>query len=140
MWFNGFPGRMSGGLVGVRGWLVSSCGLCYNHGEVIEMKITKSSDKVLCYIYRIFLTRKKAGQPRREASRFSEDFYKSDEDLSRWHESDIDDALMELGRSGLLRIYIGGDFDLTDDAIIAMENRFKDGFKELAAFISQFVP
>ena len=72
--------------------------------------------------------------------RFSEDFYKSDSDLSSWHESDIDDSLMELGRNGYLKIYIGGDFELTDQSIVYMENRFKNGLKELAAFISQFVP
>lgn len=104
------------------------------------MELTRNADKVLCYIYKIFLTRKRQGKSQHESKKFSEDFYKSDSDLSSWHESDIDDSLMELGRNGYLKIYIGGDFELTDQSIVYMENRFKNGLKELATFISQFVP
>ena len=106
----------------------------------VDLELTKNADKLLCFMYKIFLDRKKLGQSQHEARKFIGHFYESDENLSRWPKADVDDALMELGKSGYLRITIGPAFELTDLAIIKLENRFKNGVKDLLSFISQFVP
>lgn len=48
--------------------------------------------------------------------------------------------MLELARSGLIKIYIGGNFDLTDNGIVYMENRFVNGLKDVTDFITKFIP
>lgn len=104
------------------------------------MQLTKDADKMICCIYKTFLQQRKNGFPKSVARRFEDDYFNSDDNLSSWPEDDITDTLLELGRSGLIQIYIGGNFELTDLGIIYMENRFKNGLNEVTDFISKFLP
>lgn len=104
------------------------------------MELTKDADKMICCIYKTFLQRRKSNIPKSSARRFSDDYFGSDKVLSSWLEADISDTLLELGRAGIVKIYIGGNFDLTDHGIIYMESRFKNGFNEVTDFISKFIP
>lgn len=102
--------------------------------------LTRDSQKVICYIYKMFLEYRKEGQSKADAKRFEDDFYKQDKDLSKWHDSDISECLMELARNGYIKMYIGGDFDLLDKTIIYMENRFKNGAIDVLNYLTNFIP
>lgn len=104
------------------------------------MNITKDSEKIICYIYKMYLERRKNGESKAESRRFEIDFYKSDKDLSKWYDSDISDCILELARNGYIKVYIGGDFDILDQTIVYMENRFKNGLSDVLDLISKFVP
>lgn len=104
------------------------------------MQLTKDADKMLCCLYKEYLERRKLGNSKRDSKRFSNEYTSSDPILSTWHKSDISDTILELGQKGFLKVYIGGDFDLTDMSIIYMENRFKNNISEISDFISKFIP
>ena len=104
------------------------------------MELTKDADKMICVIYKSFLQERKSGHSKAEARRFSKDELKSFPDFESWHPQDITDTLLEIGRKGFVKIYIGGDFELSDPGIIYMENRFKNGILEVTDFISKFIP
>lgn len=102
--------------------------------------ITKDSQKMICYIYKMYLERRKSGKSKAESRRFNVEFYQSDKALVSWHHSDIADCLMELGRNGYIHMYLGGEFELTDTTIVYMENRFQDGINQVLDWISKFIP
>ena len=104
------------------------------------VQLTSDADKMICCVYKTFLQRRKDGSAKPEARRFAENYFRTDSKLSSWNEGDISDTLLEIGHAGLVKIYIGGNFDLTDIGIIYMENRFKNGLNEVVDFISKLIP
>ncbi|WP_368295646.1 hypothetical protein [Enterocloster citroniae] len=104
------------------------------------MELTKDADKMICCIYKSFLQIRKDGGSKPSARRFAENYFSTDKILSSWLDEDLDDTMLELARAGLIKIYIGGNFDLTDQGIIYMENRFVNGLKEVSDFIAKFIP
>lgn len=53
---------------------------------------------------------------------------------------DVGDILDELKSIGFVKEWVSGDFLLTNNAIIYMEKRFKNGLIELTDFIAKFIP
>ena len=106
----------------------------------MDLSITKDSDQMLCLLYKEFLRRRKDGISRTAARHFVDGTISQIPPLDTWPEADISDAMVELSRANLLRITIGGDCDLKDEAILFMENRFKNGLKDVLSFLSQFIP
>ena len=104
------------------------------------MELTKDADKMICVIYKSFLQARKNGCAKVDARRFNKSALKEFPILRNWNPRDISDTLLEIGRKGLVQIYIGGDFKLSDSGIIYMENRFKNGLLEVTDFISKFIP
>lgn len=104
------------------------------------LEITNDANKMLCCIYKSYLQQRKDGVPKSDAKRFESDFFHHDSKLSSWHDDDISDTLLELANCHLIKIYIGGNFDLTNEAIICMENRFKKGLSEVIDTISKLIP
>lgn len=104
------------------------------------MELTKDADKMICCIYKSFLQHRKNGVSKSTAREFKEDYFSKNKDFSSWIEDDLDETLLELGNLGLVEIYIGGDFELTDDGIVYMESRFKNNLEEITDFISKFLP
>ena len=104
------------------------------------MQVTKDADKLVCNIYKTYLSRRNNGLTKSEAKSFDSDFYIEIPSLSSWSEDDIDETLNELKRAGFIKKYIYGDFQIQDDFIIYMENRFKNGLTEITDFISRFIP
>lgn len=104
------------------------------------MNLTKDADKMIRIIYRDYLGRRKQHLPRSLACRFDEDYFSSSHSFDGWLKADLDFTLLELARAGLIRLYIGGSFDLDDPGVIYMENRFKNGLMEVAEFVSKFIP
>ncbi len=102
-------------------------------------ELTRDADKMICIIYKMYLEKIKSGMSKTQAKSFEENFYTSDKTLSSWHTDDIDTTIRELRKKEFLNVYITGDFVLSDNAIVYMENRFKNGFIELTDFISKFI-
>ena len=106
----------------------------------MEFVLTKDANKMICCVYKAFLERRDAGNIKREARRFASDYFSIDKILSKWTESDCNDTLIELAGQGLLKVYIGGNFEMTDLGIAYMESRFKNSVKEVISFLAQLIP
>lgn len=104
------------------------------------MELTKDADKLVCIVYKEYLSKRKSGESKANAKHFNQDFYSGIKPLSDWHPDDIDETINELKRANFVKKYIDGGFVLLDDFIIYMENRFKNGFAEVTDFISKFIP
>ena len=103
------------------------------------VELTRDADKMICIIYKMYLEKIKSGLSKTKSNSFEKDFYKNDKMLSKWHTDDIETTFLELGRKEYLTIYIGGKFEITEQTIIYMENRFKNGFNAVTDFISKFI-
>lgn len=106
----------------------------------MDVSITKDSDQMLCLLYKEFLKRRKDGLSKADARHFADGSIAQIPPMDTWPETDISDAMLELSRANLLRITIGGDCYLKDEAIFFMENRFKNGLKDVLSFLAQFIP
>lgn len=102
-------------------------------------ELTKDADILICCIYKEYLQRRKENIPKSQALAFDFNFYMSDKKLSKWLENDVKFTLAELSRKGYIKLWLGCSFCLLDNAIIYMENRFKDGIIEVTDFISKFL-
>lgn len=100
------------------------------------MQLTKDTDKIFCLIYEEYLNRRKAGASKSSAILFHHPEALQPDFLQGIHADDIYSALHELHRNGLIKEYTDGGFILLDPGIIYMENRFKNGLKEVLEYIS----
>ena len=100
------------------------------------MQLTKDTDKMFCLIYEEYLNRRKAGDSKSSAILFHHPQALQSEFLQGIHEDDIYSAIRELDQKGLIKKYIDASFKLSDDGIIYMENRFKNGLKEILEYLS----
>lgn len=101
-----------------------------------DINLTRGAEKFLCEIYAEYLKRIKRGNSIREAKDFMN---KSKWPTQKWDEPDYQELMIELNRAGLIKLYIRGSFILERNAIYIMENRFKDGLKEVLDWISKFI-
>jgi len=104
------------------------------------MKLTKDADKMICQIYKTFLELRKDGIPKSEARQFDENYFSTNKAFSSWAPSDCTETMLELDRVGLIKASVIDSFELTDDGIVYMENRFVNDIKEVTDFISKFIP
>lgn len=111
-------------------------------GEI--MKLTKDADALICVLYREYLSRRKDDISKNEAKMFAGAAVIQSEFMPNLSLEDVEETCWELARAEYLDTL---DADntvetawLTDTAIIYMENRFKNGLKEVAEFISKFIP
>ena len=99
--------------------------------------MTKDADKLLCCVYKTYLERRNSCMSKEDSRYFENDFYKSDSHLSSWSYDDIDDTLNELKRIGYVKKSVTGSFELLDESVEYMENRFKNGLTEVLDIISK---
>lgn len=102
--------------------------------------MTKDAETLLCICYHDYLERVKLGMSKTQSRCFSENYVNETNSLSSWHEDDFHSTCAELKRLNFFKIWVNGSFELTSDAIAYMENRFKNNIKNIATFISQFIP
>ncbi len=100
-----------------------------------DVLLSKSSDKVLCKLYKEYLLNIKSNIPKSNAVYFDnlhiENIFKN---------QDISFELSELKNKSLIEVWITGEVLLTSEALIYMENRFKNGLVEITDFIAKFIP
>lgn len=104
------------------------------------MELTKDADLLVCCVYKEYLSRRKNGMPKRQANTFHADFKNSAPKISKWLDDDYFYTIGELRRAGFVRVFLDHTFVITDHCIIYMENRFKNGLKEITDFVSKFMP
>jgi len=95
-----------------------------------DIRLTKESRHVLKAIYDIYCDRRKAGESKSAAVRFSASI-----DIRGL--SDVKD---ELAKSGFIQLFVTDDFELQDKAIIFMENFTKDTILKWLEFGTNFIP
>lgn len=98
--------------------------------------LTKDADLLVCCIYKEYLSRRKSGISKDDASLFENDISTISDRISSWSKEDIYDTLSELEETVFIKIYIDGSFKITKELVIYMENRFKNGLNEVMDFIS----
>ncbi len=103
------------------------------------VELTKDTDKLICCVYKTYLERRNNGMLKVDASRFEDNFYTSDEKLSKWHISDVNESLIELSKAKYIRLTITGAFSLEPPLLIHMENRFKNGVRDVVEMVSKFL-
>lgn len=104
----------------------------------MELNMTKSAKKLLALTYRDYLDRQKNGIPKRQAKYFSAiDTMKNH--FPDMPTADYKEIALEMCHATGSKYYSGGSFELSDNAIVYMENRFADGAKSLAEFIAQLI-
>lgn len=102
------------------------------------MILSKDADKLICIVYKEYLHRRENNKSKSEATLFT--LNDIQQVIPNYNESDLANDLSELAHNNIIRLFITGDFVLLPDGIIYMENRFKNGIKEVADFISKFIP
>ena len=104
------------------------------------MQLTKDADKLVCFMYKSYLEKRKAGINKINALHFELSDIKTFKICSSWSDSDNKVTVAELKRTGLGKTYINGGFSANEQFIIYMENRFKDGLTGVVDFISKLIP
>ena len=107
--------------------------------------LSKDADYLICLIYKYYLELRDNGFSKSDAKSLGDSPDIQQKIIPEWSLEDTDDTCRELIRKGFLdnRLYIDnrcGYMRLSDEGIIYMENRFKNGFKEVTDFIAKFIP
>ena len=104
----------------------------------MSMELTKDAQKMFTVLYKDYLERRESGESKVQATYFDGDWpVRLFPDIPK---SDSMETFRELRRKFSMKCYIDGGFVLSDDIIIAMENRFKNGLKDVINVLAQFVP
>lgn len=101
--------------------------------------ITNDAYNILCVIYRVYLQRRRDGLSKTTAIEFSDYELFRQEHLPKYDKSDFADLIFELKNNELVKLYVDGGFDLTNNAVILMENRFKNRLSDVIEFVSKFI-
>lgn len=103
-----------------------------------DILLSKDADKTLCLIYKEYLSRRKNNVCKSDASCFRAS--ELENLFPNVNQRDFMTDLNELKKNNLVKLFIEGSFILNSDAIVYMENRFKNGLIEVTDFISKFFP
>lgn len=110
-----------------------------------NIQLSKDADYLICLIYKHYLELRNNGISKSNAKTIGDSHDAHQNIIPEWSFEDVDDTCRELIKKGLLdnRVYVDnicGYMSLSDNGIVYMENRFKNGFKEVVDFISKFIP
>ncbi len=106
----------------------------------MSVQLTKKADALIGIIYKRYLERTKSGESESASRDFDLDFYSKTSDLYSWDKVDYDAKLLELAKNRLIEIHIGTKFRISDNGLVYMENRFKNGIKDVIDLISKLIP
>ena len=106
-----------------------------------EIKLTKDADALVCALYRSYLEKRNQGQSKADAKWTGSASKIQNEIVPRWTLPDVEETCWELKRAGFLKTLDADntvyDSSLTDESIIYMENRFKNGLSEFLGYLEQ---
>lgn len=106
----------------------------------MSVVLTKLADKFLCSTYKLFLERRAQCYSLDRSKQFKNNFEQREPYILDFNIEDVGDILNELKSVDFVKEWVSGDFLLTNNAIIYMEKRFKNGLIELTDFIAKFIP
>lgn len=108
------------------------------------MELTKDAEKLICLLYKSYLQKRKSGIPKSEATCFGSSHNIHEQLCPELIFEDVDDTCRELSRADLLNCSWADNtayhVTLSDNAIIYMENRFKNGLAEVLEFVEKIKP
>lgn len=102
--------------------------------------LTKDADKMVCILYKAYLSKRKDGVDKSNAKHFSYSEIKCLKPFDAWSDDDTKATIAEVSRAGLGQMHLDCGFMANDDFVIYMENRFTNGLREVTDFISKFIP
>ncbi len=106
--------------------------------------LSKDAKAVLYILYKEYLLRRKQGDSKSKARNFISAQYIHSTFFSDWRLEDVEDTIRELGRNNFLNnCYADNTIyhcELSDLALVTMENQKKETFLSIADFISKFIP
>ena len=103
----------------------------------MEINLTKDAYKAICLIYKEYLARRESGASKKTAKDFSS--------RDQWPESfpkdaglpDFLESLNELKSKGFVKRFVLGGFQLEDEGIIYMEQRFPGGISQILDWLGK---
>lgn len=105
------------------------------------MELTKDAEKLICLLYKSYLQKRKSGISKSQATCFGSSHDIHEQLCPDLIFEDVDDTCRELSRADLLNCLwadnIAYHVILSDNAIVYMENRFKNGLSEVLEFIDK---
>jgi len=108
------------------------------------IELTKDADKLLCTLYKEYLERRKSGLSKSDATSFEDSDDIRNQYFPKWSSDDAANVCWELHNAEYVHCCPGDDLandvELRTEAIIYMENRFKNGLKDVLTFLSNFIP
>ena len=107
-------------------------------------QLTRDAQKLLCGMYKQYLEKCSSGLPKTDANYFGNTYLVHETFCPLTSFADADELIWELSRNG----YICGDpgddilseISITSSGIVFMENRFKNGIKDVLSFLTNFIP
>lgn len=109
-----------------------------------DIQLSKDNDLLICSLYKHYLEKVKNGSSKSDARWLGSSDEIQENLLTTWSKDDVATSCWELHSKGLLKCSPGDDIAystyLTNEGLIYMENRFKNGFIELTDFIAKFMP
>lgn len=106
--------------------------------------MSKDAKFVLYHLYKEYLLRRENHIPKSKAKCFDSAEFIHDTIFPDLNLDDLVESLRELGRNGFLYNSYACDSvyscEITDDAIVVMENQKKDTLLNVLDFISKFIP
>ncbi|WP_270332962.1 hypothetical protein [Ligilactobacillus acidipiscis] len=92
--------------------------------------LTKDAQYLLSVIYKTYLENRSSGKSKRDSNTFGSEFDIHDSLMPEWIQADVRETINELSRNNLLYVVFGNNkalrISLTTDAIVLMENKFKN--------------
>lgn len=113
----------------------------------MNIQLTKDSDALISVLYKEYCNKRENGVSKGIAKQFgsSAEIHKSL--IPKWNADDVDETCKELSRARLLECFYADNVAqhvwLSDQGIIYMENRFKNGLKDVVGHletIRNFIP
>ena len=106
--------------------------------------LSKDAKTILYILYKEYLSRRKQEISKSKAKNFDSAQYIHSTFFSDWSLEDTEDNLRELGQNKFLNNYYADQTiyhcELSDFAIVTMENQKKEILLSIADFISKFIP
>lgn len=110
----------------------------------METALSKDGVKFLATLYKDYLDRCKAGMGKEHAAYFGSSKDIQQRLVPNELLEDVDETIRELDQAQMVDVLYADDtvYDcsLSDFAIIYMENRFKNGAKDVLDLLSKFIP
>lgn len=102
-----------------------------------SIQLTKDADKFLCKVYKAYLEKRKNGIDKRKAKTFPIAAILKKELSLPYSIEDIGSFVSELNSVSFVKQHMYYGFELHDKAIVYMENRFKNGLKDVIDYLAK---
>lgn len=107
-------------------------------------QLTRDAQKLLCSMYRQYLEKRSSGSPKTDANYFGDTHLVHEVFCPSASFEDVDELIWELRRNDYILGDPGDDIlseiSITSSGIVFMENRFKNGMKDVLSFLANFIP